>query len=68
MRKISIFGFGGHASVVFEACEELGWKNESFFVEEGPVAASPEPNGKVIKTIRNKSLNPKKVGVNNFAL
>jgi len=68
MRKIAIFGFGGHAAVVFEACEALAWKNESFFVEEGLVAASPEPKGKVIKTNRNESLNPKKAGISNFAL
>ncbi len=54
--------------MVFEACEALGWKNESFFVEEGLVAASPEPNGKVIKTNRNDFLNRKKAGISKFAL
>ena len=68
MTKILVFGFGGHASVVHDACEALGWKIKSFFVEEGLVAASPEPEGKVIKTNRNEFLNPKKAGISNFAL
>lgn len=54
--------------MVSEACEALAWKIEAFFVEDGLVAASPEPNGKVIKTNRNEPLNPKKAGIGNFAL
>ena len=68
MLKNGIFGFGGHASVVSEACEALGWQNYGFYVEEDLVAASPEPKGKVFKTNRNESLNPKKAGISNFAL
>lgn len=68
MKSILIFGFGGHASVVAEAGEALGWTIGGYFVEEGLAAASPEPNGKVIKTNRKESLNPKKFGMNSFAL
>jgi len=68
LTKLFVFGFGGHASVVYDACEALGLKMESFFVEEGLVAASPEPEGKITMTTRKESLNPKKVGVSKFAL
>ncbi len=54
--------------MVSEACEAVPWKIEAFFVEEGLVAVSPEPNGKVIKTNRNDFLNPKKAGISNFAV
>jgi sugar O-acyltransferase (sialic acid O-acetyltransferase NeuD family) len=46
----------------------LAWKFEAFFVEEGLMAASPEPKGKVIMTNRKEVLNPKRAGVSKFAL
>jgi sugar O-acyltransferase (sialic acid O-acetyltransferase NeuD family) len=68
MSNSGIMGFGGHASVVSEACEALAWKIEAFFVEEGLVAASPEPKGRVYMTTRKEVLNPKKVGLSKIAL
>lgn len=68
MKKISVFGVGGHASIVSEACKALGWQIGAFFVEKGIMAASPELLGNVIRVTRKDHLKPEKKSGSRFAV
>lgn len=68
MKKILIFGYGGHAAVVQEACEEMGYSVEFFLAEEELKASAPEPLGKLISVVRGDRIDPIKLGVQDIAL
>lgn len=68
MRRKNVLGFGGHASVVSEACEAIGYKIQGFYVEQGLSAASPEPQGNVVRINRNDALDLNETGATEFAL
>jgi acetyltransferase-like isoleucine patch superfamily enzyme len=70
MKSISVFGLGGHASTVREACELSGWKITGFYIEEGFESVSPVADGgEQAKSVsRNQKLNPKDFESNTFIL
>jgi sugar O-acyltransferase (sialic acid O-acetyltransferase NeuD family) len=70
MKRISVFGLGGHASTVCEACKLAGWKITGLYVEEGFQSALPVVDGgeKAKGVSRNQILNPKDFESTTFAL
>ena len=61
-------GFGGHATVVADACRALGWEVIGFMAEEGLTSASPEPDGRVLRLNRVEKPNPEMLGTTMVAL